>query len=348
MKRIEELVRPNIQKLAPYSCARDEFKGEASIYMDANESCLAGPDGRYPDPLQTEIKEKLRAYTGLRPEQMMLGNGSDEPIDLVYRVFCNPGVDNVVAIAPTYGMYKVAADINDIEYRSVMLEEGSFALNAEKLLAATDAKTKVVWMCSPNNPTGNKIGMAEMEKVLEKFEGIVVVDEAYGDFTDETMLGKVADGKHKNLIVLKTFSKAWGLAGIRCGMAFADASIIALFNKVKYPYNVNILTQRRVLEALGDEAAFRRDVRTIVEARDMLEARLRSGEIGSVRYVYATDANFVLVKFDDPVRVYKALVERGIITRNRNSVTMCEGCLRITTGTKAENEELLKALKEIG
>ncbi len=346
MKELKELVRPNIWALTPYSCARNEFTGEARIYMDANENNLVGTEEcRYPDPSQAEVRSRVAKRRGLKPSQVMIGNGSDETIDLVYRVFCRPGVDNVVAIEPTYGMYRVCADVNDVEYRAVLLNEIDFSLDAEKLMAATDERTKAIWLCSPNNPTGNRLNEAEVEKVVAQFDGLVVVDEAYVDFAGESLAGWI--GKYKNLIILQTFSKAWGMAGLRCGIALASEEIISLFDKVKYPYNVNYLTQKIVAEKMDDMAGFEDLLRRQIEARDYLVSELQSGRIGIVRHVYRTDANFVLVRFDNPDGVYKTLVEKGIITRNRNRVKLCAGCIRISTGTREENRELLEELKKM-
>ena len=246
---LNELVRPNIQKLKPYSSARDEYQGEASVFLDANENPLNQPYNRYPDPLQRELKIKVAAIKGVHPDQLFFGNGSDEPIDLLYRVFCEPRIDNVVAIDPTYGMYKVCADINDVEYRSVLLNE-DFDLDAETLLKAVDDHTKVIFLCSPNNPTGNDLSIQAVREVLDTFKGITVIDEAYIDFSDrESYIDLLSS--YPNLIILQTFSKAWGMASVRLGMAFAQPEIIRYFNKVKYPYNINILTQRFVMEAVG-------------------------------------------------------------------------------------------------
>lgn len=250
MKELKDLVRPNIWALEPYSCARDEFKGlQASVFLDANESPYNGPINRYPDPLQSEVKKLLAPIKNVREEQMFLGNGSDEAIDLVYRCFCEPRVDNVVAIAPTYGMYKVCADINEVEYRSVLLDD-DFQFTADALLAASDRLTKVMWLCSPNNPTGNKLNPDEIVSLLTRFQGIVVVDEAYIDFSSDPSFSQVLN-KYPNLIVLQTFSKAWASAAMRLGIAMASPEIIAIFNKVKYPYNVNLLTQQQAIAMLN-------------------------------------------------------------------------------------------------
>ena len=344
MKRLQDLVRPNIWSLAPYSCARNEFKGEARVYLDANENPYNTDYNRYPDPLQTEVKTKIARQKGVGVEQIMLGNGSDEPIDLVYRVFCEPGsADNVVAIEPTYGMYRVCADINNVEYRPVLLGEG-FALESDKVLSATDGSTKAIWLCSPNNPTGNLLNRGEMEKILRTFEGIVVVDEAYVDFSrEESWLRRLRE--FPNMIVLQTFSKAWGLAGVRCGMAFASEEIIGLFNKVKYPYNINILTQKLVSSKLDEAEKTAGCVSEILASRAALIEEL--GKLSMIEQTYPTDANFVLVRTSDANAFYNKLVERGIITRNRNKIALCSGCVRITVGTPAENAELIAELKKL-
>ena len=338
---MKNLVRKNILALKPYSCARDEFKGEASVYLDANENPLNAPYNRYPDPLQWEVKNKISKIKRVAPEQIMLGNGSDEPIDLIYRIFCEPKEDNVVAIAPTYGMYGVCADINNVEYRSVPLNE-DFTLDASKVLAATDAHTKVVWLCSPNNPSGNLLKKSEIEKIMNNFNGIVVIDEAYVDFSSEdSWLNSL--NKYPRLIVLQTFSKAWGLAAVRCGMAFASEEIIGFFNKVKYPYNINILTQRLVSEEIDQEDRKKEWVEMLLKQRAMLAEMLN--QLPIVEKVYKSDANFLLTKVTDANGIYNYLVGKGIIVRNRNTVQLCGNCLRITVGTKEENETLIDALK---
>lgn len=337
------LTRPNILRLKPYSCARSEFKGEAHVFVDANENPYGKTLNRYPDPLQEAVKAKLAELKGVATRQIMLGNGSDEPIDLIYRVFCRPGVDNVVAIEPTYGMYRVEADINDVEYRPVLLN-ADFSLDAARVLAATDARTKVVWLCSPNNPTGNDLRRAEVGKIVDGFRGIVVVDEAYTDFSAEASWLPELD-KHPNLVVLQTFSKAWGLAGARCGMAFASAEIIGLFNNVKYPYNISRLTQERVLAAIENAASKDDCVRTLVAERGALAEKL--ARLPIVRHVYPSAANFLLVKFDDATAIYEALLRQGIVTRNRDRLSLCAGCVRITVGTPQENNEIVNALQSL-
>lgn len=342
MRPLEQLVRPNILALKPYSSARDEFGGSgAKVFLDANENPYNTPFNRYPDPLQRELKQRLAAVKGVAAENIFLGNGSDEPIDLAYRCFTRPGIDNVVAIEPTYGMYKVCADINDVEYRTVLLDD-TFQTTADRLLAACDKNTKLIWICSPNNPTGNNIDRQEIIKTLEGFDGIVIVDEAYSDFSDERPL-RLDLGKYPNLIVLNTMSKAWGCAAIRLGMAFAQKAIVDVFNKVKYPYNVNMLTQKQALEALKDPFEVDKLVKIILLERSrMIEA---FNLLPSCKKVYPTDANFFLALFDDAQAVYDYLKEKGIIVRNRTRVTLCEDCLRITIGSKSENNELLAALR---
>ena len=342
MKELKELTRENIWNLAPYSCARNEFSGRnAKVYLDANENPYNGPLNRYPDPLQLEVKKQLAKVKGVAEDCIFLGNGSDEAIDLMYRCFTEPKVDNVVAMDPTYGMYKVCADINDVEYRTVSLNE-DFSLNADNILAACDNHTKVIWLCSPNNPTGNALDRDAIVKILKDFEGLVVVDEAYCDFSSQKPF-RTELSKYPNIVVLNTMSKAWGSAGIRLGMAFASKDIIDILNKVKYPYNVNALTQREALELLADPYEVDKWVRTILLERSRVVDAIKVLPI--CRKVYPTDANFVRVEVDDARKTYEYLVDRGIIVRNRNSVHLCNGCLRITIGTKTENQELLAALR---
>lgn len=337
----ETLLRKNIQSLEPYSSARDEFKGEASVYLDANESPYNAPYNRYPDPLQLKLKTEISKIKHVSVENIFLGNGSDEAIDLVYRAFCEPREDNVVAIEPTYGMYKVCANINDVEYRKVLLN-ADFQADAKLILKATDNNTKVIWICSPNNPTGNLIDKVTILEILNSFHGIVVLDEAYIDFATKESYSIQLD-KFPNLIILQTFSKAWGSAAIRLGMAFASKEIISVFNKIKYPYNVNVLTQEKALETLKNEKEVEKWVETTLAERKKMIDELE--KLKNVQHIYPTDANFVLVKVDDANATYKYLVEKGIIVRNRNSVSLCLGCLRITIGTKGENETLLRELQ---
>ena len=343
MMSLEQLCRPNIWSLAPYSSARNEYAGrEARVFLDANENPYNAPYNRYPDPLQLALKDALSKVKGVPAENIFLGNGSDEPIDLVYRCFCCPQIDNVVAIEPTYGMYKVCADINDVEYRKVILDE-HFQTTAEQLLAATDSHTKLIWICSPNNPTGNNLVREEIAKVIEQFEGLVIVDEAYSDFSaQKTFRSEIL--KHPNLIVLNTMSKAWGCAAIRLGMAFASEEIISIFNKVKYPYNVNLLTQQQALEALKDPFEVDKWVKILLEERTRMADAFKLLPI--CEEVYPTDANFFLARMTDAPKIYDYLVDKGIIVRNRHRVQLCQNCLRITIGTKTENGELIAALRQ--
>ena len=343
MRSLEELTRPNIWSLAPYSSARNEYSGHvARVFLDANENPYNKPFNRYPDPLQKELKERISKVKGVHPDSIFLGNGSDEAIDLPYRCFTRPGIDNVVAIEPTYGMYKVCADINDVEYRPVLLDE-NYQMSAEKLLAACDRNTKLIWICSPNNPTGNHMDREEILKVLNTFDGLVIIDEAYSDFSAERSLRYELD-KYPNLIVLQTFSKAWGCAAIRLGMAFASKQIVDIYNKVKYPYNVNLLTQQQAMEALKDPYEVDKWIKLLLQERRTLMENFRLLPI--CKKVYPTDANFFLAKMTDAQKIYDYLVEQGIIVRNRTRVTLCQDCLRITIGTKSENTELMAALRK--
>ena len=342
MKTLQELTRPNIWKLKPYSSARDEYKGvTASVFLDANENPYNLPHNRYPDPMQWELKAELSKIKKVSPEHIFLGNGSDEAIDLVFRAFCEPGLDNVVAIDPTYGMYQVCADVNNVEYRKVLLD-GHFQFSADKLLAAADERTKLIFLCSPNNPTGNDLLRSEIEKLLREFEGLVILDEAYSDFSESPSFLLDLD-KYPNLVVFQTFSKAWGCAAIRLGMAFASPDIIGYYNQVKYPYNISALVQRYAMEMLDRENEVRRWVDEILSVRSRFVERL-SG-IPMVKTVYPSDANFVLVKMEDAEKIYLRLVTDGIVVRNRSKVALCGDCLRITIGTDREMKVLLETLK---
>ena len=325
MKPLKELTRPNIWVLKPYSSARDEYSGkEASVFLDANENPYNTPNNRYPDPLQRELKDMIALIKKVSPNQIFLGNGSDEAIDLVYRAFCRPGIDNVVAIDPTYGMYQVCADVNDVEYRKVLLDN-TFQFKADELLAASDENTKLIFLCSPNNPTGNNLCREEILTLLNKFQGLVIVDEAYIDFSDEpSLISKLKE--YPNLIIFQTFSKAWGCAAIRLGMAFASPEIIGILSKIKYPYNVN-----RWVQSLLNERT-----RMIKEF----------GKLPYCVHIYPTDANFFLTRVTNAKAIYDYLVSKGIIVRNRSGVTLCHECLRITIGTRPENDALLEALKQ--
>lgn len=343
MRSLKELTRPNIWALEPYSSARNEYSGHvAHVFLDANENPYNQPLNRYPDPLQTELKARIAQVKGVPAECIFLGNGSDEAIDLPYRCFTQPKVDNVVAIEPTYGMYKVCADINDVEYRPVLLDE-HFQTTAEKLLAACDENTKLIWICSPNNPTGNHINRNEITRLLNMFSGLVIVDEAYSDFSSRKPF-RLELAAHPNLIVLNTFSKAWGCAAIRLGMAFAHPDIIHIYNKVKYPYNVNLLTQKQAMEALNDPYGVNKWVRLLLTERQRMIENFRILPI--CKEVFPTDANFFLARMTDAQHIYNYLVEQGIIVRNRTRVALCNNCLRITIGNRTENNELLAALRK--
>ena len=312
------------------------------MFLDANENPYNAPYNRYPDPLQLELKAAISKVKGVPADNIFLGNGSDEAIDLPYRCFCEPGVDNVVAIEPTYGMYKVCADINGVEYRPVLLDE-NYQITAERLLAATDNHTKLIWLCSPNNPTGNNLQREEIVKVIETFEGLVIVDEAYSDFSSQRPLRSELS-KYPNLIVLNTMSKAWGCAAIRLGMAFASEEIIAIFNKVKYPYNVNQLSQEQALQALKDPFEVDKWVKILLEERSRMIDAFKLLPI--CEKVFPTEANFFLAQMTDATKIYNYLVDKGIIVRNRHRIQLCQNCLRITIGTKTENGELIAALRQ--
>lgn len=342
MKTLQELTRPNIWKLKPYSSARDEYKGyTASVFLDANENPYNTPHNRYPDPMQCELKTLLSKIKKVSPEHIFLGNGSDEAIDLVFRAFCEPGKDNVVAIDPTYGMYQVCADVNDVEYRKVLLDD-NFQFSANKLLAAADEHTKLIFLCSPNNPTGNDLIRSEIETLLREFEGLVILDEAYSDFSDAPSFLEELD-KYPNLVVFQTFSKAWGCAAIRLGMAFASKEIISIFSKIKYPYNVNLLTQKEAVTMLHRHYEVERWVKSLLEERTRLVNEFV--ELPCCEKIYPTDANFFLAKVTDAKKIYNYLVGKGIIVRNRTNISLCRDCLRVTIGTRPENDMLLEALK---
>lgn len=334
------LVRKNIQNLAPYSTARDEYKGALGVFLDANENPFENRYNRYPDPRQLELKGIISGLKGVPVENMFLGNGSDEAIDLCYRVFCTPGKDNAVAIAPSYGMYRVAADINDVEFREVQLG-ADYSLPVKELLQACDENTKLMFICSPNNPTGNSFPMDEMVGLINSFNGVVVVDEAYIDFAAQPSLLTLLQ-EHKNLIVLQTLSKAYGLAGLRLGLAFADAEIMSIFAKVKYPYNINLAGMERAKELLA------RDVEAEIEL--LKNERLRVSEalegFACVQKVYPSDANFLLVMVNDARGLYEALINKQVIVRDRSRVKGCEGTLRITIGKPEENDKMLAVVKE--
>lgn len=343
MKDLEKLVRPNVWAMKPYSSARDEFHGSASVFLDANENPYNTPYNRYPDPMQSQLKERIAALKGIDPRSIFLGNGSDEPIDLIIRAFCEPGIDRIVSISPSYGMYEVAASVNNVEFCKVELDK-SFDIPVEQLLEAANEWVKVVYFCSPNNPTGNSLSRDRLYQVLDAFKGIVVIDEAYIDFSSEpSFLAELAN--YPNLVVLQTLSKAWGAAGIRLGMAFASPEIVAILNKIKYPYNINMLTQELALEILNSEDKMKEQLRAIFSERIRLQAALPT--LSCVLHLYPTDANFILVDVGNANAAYKHLVKKGVIVRNRTNVALCSGCLRITVGTVEENDALLAALKEL-
>lgn len=335
-----KLVRPNILGLEAYSTARDDCgSNRPEIFLDANENPYNNGINRYPDPHQKALKSRISEIKGIAAGSLFLGNGSDEAIDLVYRVFCVPGASNAVSIAPSYGMYEVAAVMNDIEFRKVQLRP-DFSMDTEEMLSAADSKTRLMFICSPNNPTGNSFPVEQIEDILERFGGVVVLDEAYIDFSVRPSLTSLVK-RYPNLIVLQTLSKAWGMAGLRIGLAIADPAVIALMSKVKYPYNINVLAQKMALMKL-DEAAKDKAVAEIVGQRFRLEKEL--AKCPEVKGIYSSDANFLLVRFENPDEVYERLLAGGVIVRNRSKVSGCEGCLRVTVGTPAENDRLLRLL----
>ena len=338
---IRELLRDNIRTLAPYSTARDEYQGELGIYLDANENPYDNNYNRYPDPHQKNLKRRLAEIKGVPVEKIFIGNGSDEPIDLVFRLFCEPRRHNAVSIAPTYGMYKVAAAINDVQMREVQLEPG-FTLDAEKLLAAADENTRLLFLCSPNNPSGNCFPKKEIEKVIRRFNGIVILDEAYIDFAGQPGFLSELD-EYPNLVILQTLSKAWGMAGLRLGLAFAQPLIVDTLSRVKYPYNINVVTQKIVLEQLRKSPDAQ--IAEIVSERGRVLEGLAKNPV--IRKIHPTDANFVLVEVDEPRTIYDRLIGAGIIVRDRSRIKGCEGCLRITIGTPEENDRLLETLKKL-
>ena len=344
---INSLQRENIKKLKPYSTARDEYKGQASVFLDANENSYGSPldknYNRYPDPLQLDLKDAISQIKGVPIENTFLGNGSDEAIDLLYRAFCEPGKDNVIILPPTYGMYEVSANINNVEIRKVNLLS-NFQLDLNGIAEAIDENTKLIFICSPNNPTGNSIVRTDIETVLANFNGLVVIDEAYINYAKQrTFIKELTE--YSNLVVMQTFSKAWGLAALRLGMAFAARPVIDVLNKVKPPYNINQATQDIALEALKNIEQVNDWIKITVEEREKLSNDLIA--LPMVKKVYPSDANFILVEVEEALKTYNALVDQGIIIRDRSKVTLCEGCLRITIGTKKENETLLTALKTI-
>jgi histidinol-phosphate aminotransferase len=340
---IQNLVRKNIAAMKPYSSARDEFSGEAEVYLDANENPYLSPYNRYPDPLQKKVREALGKYKKIAPENIFLGNGSDEAIDLLIRSFCEPNRDSILVLEPTYGMYTVCATINAVFVQSVSLTS-SFDIDLTATKKAIDAATKIIFICSPNNPSGNLLNRDSIINILETFSGIVVIDEAYIDFSvSESFLQSLS--KYQNLVILQTFSKAWGLAGLRLGMCYASSEIIAILNKVKYPYNINIQTQTLVLKALANEAKKNSEVKQLIEEREKLIKALIN--LPQIEQVFPSEANFVLVKVNNAKKIYEGLMSKGIIVRDRSSVLNCANCIRITIGTLQENQKLLTTLKEI-
>lgn len=344
---ISSLQRENIKNLKPYSTARDEFKGQASIFLDANENSFGSPlpsnYNRYPDPLQLKLKDAISQVKGVPIANMFLGNGSDEPIDLLFRAFCNPGKDNVIILPPTYGMYEVSANINDVEIRKVNLLP-NFQLDLDKIAETIDENTKLIFICSPNNPTGNSIIRSDIETILVNFKGIVVIDEAYINYSKQkTFIQELTE--YDNLVVLQTFSKAWGLAALRLGLAFSSTVIIDILNKIKPPYNINQATQELALEALQNVEKVNEWIKVTVAERERLIKALVSNQ--NIKKVYPSDANFVLAQLDYPEDAYAQLVEKGIIVRDRSRVVLCDGCLRITVGTEEENDQVLSAITEL-
>ena len=344
---IKKLLRPHLLNLIPYSSARDEFKGAAEVYLDANENAFGSTSKdkyrRYPDPYQIALKAKIGAIKGISTENIFLGNGSDEPIDLLIRAFCNPGLDKIIITPPTYGMYEVSASINDVGIIKVPLNT-NFTLDLAKVIDAIEPGVKIIFLCSPNNPTGNSINKEEILEIVNSFQGLVILDEAYIDFSSKPSLIHDLDN-YSNLVILQTFSKAWGLAALRLGMTFADTEIIGVLNMIKPPYNINGATQDLVLKALENLDTMKKMVQDILVQKNQLESML-SG-ISSVREIYSSDANFILVKIDNAHEIYLKLIEEKVIVRDRSRVELCEDCLRITVGTEKENSTLIRQLKKI-
>jgi len=343
---LDTLVRENIKNLTPYSSARHEFNGAATVFLDANENAFGSPlpvnYNRYPDPLQMPLKEKISQIKGVPAANIFLGNGSDEAIDLLFRIFCEPGKDNVILFPPTYGMYEVCAEINNVAVKKVPLTT-DYQLDLEATEAAVDANTKLIFVCSPNNPTGNSIERSTIEVLLNNFDGLVVIDEAYINYArQKTFITELTE--YPNLVILQTLSKAWGLAGLRLGMAFAGQPVIDYMNQVKYPYNINTATQQLALEALSNISSVNNWTKTTVVQKDNLSEALLALPV--TEKVYPSDANFILVKMTDARLIYEYLAGRGIVVRDRSNVLLCDNCLRITIGTPEENNQLLEALKK--
>jgi len=343
---LEKILRPHIAALQPYSSARDEYSGKEGVFLDANENpfgSISDEDyNRYPDPYQLDIKEKLSDLKKIPANQIFLGNGSDEAIDLLYRAFCTPGQDNVIILPPTYGMYEVSAGINDVRVKKVNLTE-DFQLKPKEIIEAIDEYTKIIFICSPNNPSGNSLNRDDIDYIIENFEGLVVLDEAYIDFTGEASYIERLAG-FENLMIIQTFSKAWGLASLRIGMAFASAEIIKIINRIKPPYNISGLTQEKVLEALAQAEKKDEMVSRILEEKKFLEEQL--SQLPLILHIYPSDANFLLMKVTDARKIYQFLIDDQIIVRDRSKVVLCEDCLRITVGTEKENNFLLESLSK--
>lgn len=342
---VEKLVRKNIQKLKPYSSARSEYRGNADVFLDANENAYGSPlaenFNRYPDPLQWQLKQQISKIKGVLPQNIFIGNGSDEVIDLAFRIFCEPKKDNVIICPPTYGMYKVCANINDVEAREVLLTP-DFQLDVEGILSVVDEHTKMIFICSPNNPTGNDLNRMDVELLLNNFQGVVLIDEAYINFSmQKTFISELTE--YENLVVMQTLSKAWGLAGLRLGLAFASEIILDFFNKVKPPYNINQSSQQLAIKALENIQQVNETIRNIVEQRNWVHDELKL--IKFIQIIYSSDANFILVKVDDADKLYQYLLMNRIIIRNRSKEPLCENCIRITIGTSEENQKLINALK---
>lgn len=338
---LNKIIRTNIRNMMPYSSAREEFKGKEGVFLDANENPFNGPYNRYPDPLQWKVKEKLASIKGVKPTQIFFGNGSDEAIDIIIRAFCEPHLDNIVSIDPSYGMYQVCAEINAVEFRKVPLKNG-FLLDLPAIKNAIDSNTKLVMLCSPNNPTSNSFDTGEMLSIAEGYNGLLVIDEAYIDFSSQPSLIN-ALSSYPNLVIFQTFSKAWGLAGLRMGIAYASEEIIAIYNKIKYPYNINALTQQLIFDALNETEEKDAWVKEILMQRKGLTDMLKTFPL--VEKIYPSDANFILVRVREARKIFDYLINKKIITRDRSKVTLCEGCIRITVGKESENKALVEALK---
>lgn len=342
---LENLTRENIKNMKPYSSARHEFSGAASVFLDANENAFGSPlpdaYNRYPDPLQIKVKEKLSAIKRVPPQNIFLGNGSDEAIDLLFRIFCEPGRDNALIFPPTYGMYEVCADINNVKTKKINLTT-DFQLDLDAIEQAIDPSTKLIFICSPNNPTGNSIRHTDIEMILNNFSGLIVIDEAYINYSRQrSFIPELAD--YPNLVVMQTLSKAWGLAGLRLGMAFATQPVIELMNKVKYPYNINAATQQMALAALDQIDWVNEHIKETISERENLAENLNN--LSFIETIYPSDTNFFLAKMMNAKSIYQYLLEQGIIVRDRSNVVLCENCLRFTVGTPEENQQLIKALK---